>query len=183
MNKCACILLLVGTFAIAGCASTNPNAAKIHNVPATSAALEPLAFMAGGWIDTSEKVGRPFNEEHWMLPRGNSMMGMYRQVGADGNGRLNEVTHITASDAGVTLKLRHFHSPLDIRNNETEAQVFRLVAATGSSATFEAVEHTKGVKRVTYTANGANAIDMEIAFEDREAVEKFTMYRVRGAGE
>jgi hypothetical protein len=173
----------IAAAALGGCSSApraNPHTA---NLPLADPQLAPLAFMAGAWVDATNKPNSPFNEEHWMRPRGKSMAGVFRRIGGDGVGRFVEVTHINVADDGVYLRLRHFHNPLDPRAGETEANVFRLREATSNKATFDGVSNTRGVSSVTYAANGPDTLDVEIVFSDAKPTEKFSMYRIRGLGD
>ena len=159
---------------------TNPHTT---NLPAADPKLAPLTFLAGAWIDATDKPNRPFNEEHWMLPRGKSMAGVFRRIGGDGIGRFVEVTHINVAEDGVYLRLRHFHNPLEPRAGETEANVFKLREADGKKATFEGVQNTRGVSSVTYAAEGADKLNVEIVFSDGKPTERFSMHRIRGLGD
>ena len=40
--------------------------------------LDSLAWLAGSWSGTSRGIEM---EEHWTVPKGNSMIGMHRDVG------------------------------------------------------------------------------------------------------
>ncbi|MEN9642801.1 MAG: hypothetical protein RIR77_1990, partial [Planctomycetota bacterium] len=50
--------------------------------PKTNAALEPLAFMTGAW--TQAQANGAMIEEHWMAPRGSSMLGSFRRILGNG---------------------------------------------------------------------------------------------------
>lgn len=158
----------------------NPHTA---NLPAADPKLAPLTFLAGAWIDATDKPNMPFNEEHWMLPRGKSMAGAFRRIGGDGIGRFVEVTHINVAEDGVYLRLRHFHNPLEPRAGETEANVFKLREADGAKAVFDGVANTRGVSSVTYAAEGTDKLNVEIVFSDGKPTEKFSMHRIRGRGD
>lgn len=168
---------------LGGCAAGTRGNSHAANLPAADAQLAPLAFLAGGWIDATDKPNMPFNEEHWMLPRGKSMAGAFRRIGGDGIGRFVEVTHINVAEDGVYLRLRHFHNPLEPRAGETDANVFKLREANGKRAIFDGVENTRGVSSVTYAAEGADKLNVEIVFSDGKPTEKFSMHRIRGRGD
>ncbi len=184
MHKPVIIALAVTSLlSLVGCTSApraNPHTA---NLPAADPQLAPLTFIAGAWIDATDKPKTPFNEEHWMLPRGKSMAGTFRRIGGDGIGRFVEVTHINVADDGVFLRLRHFHNPLDPRTGETEANVFKLRETNGNRATFDAVSNTRGVTSVTYAANGPDTLNVEIVFDDGKPTERFSMHRIRSKGD
>jgi hypothetical protein len=185
MHKPTLFAALLVSFPLGLAACTTAPRANPHtaNLPDADPQLAPLTFLAGAWIDATDKPNSPFNEEHWMLPRGKSMAGAFRRIGGDGIGRFVEVTHINVAEDGVYLRLRHFHNPLEPRAGETEANVFKLREADGTKATFDGVQNTRGVTSVTYAAEGANKLNVEIVFNDGKPTEKFSMHRIRGRGD
>ncbi|MFN5943721.1 MAG: DUF6265 family protein [Phycisphaerae bacterium] len=185
MHKPTLFAALLVSFPLGLAACTTAPRANPHtaNLPDADPQLAPLTFLAGAWIDATDKPNSPFNEEHWMLPRGKSMAGAFRRIGGDGIGRFVEVTHINVAEDGVYLRLRHFHNPLEPRAGETEANVFKLREADGTKATFDGVQNTRGVTSVTYAAEGANKLNVEIIFNDGKPTEKFSMHRIRGRGD
>ena len=60
---------------IAGCLAA---AAGLAAQPAAKPSLSDLAWMAGSWSGTSRGIEM---EEHWTAPKGNSMVGVHRDVG------------------------------------------------------------------------------------------------------
>ncbi len=117
--------------------------------------IKNLAFLAGTWVQADARTGVPYNEEHWMLPRGSSVLGMVRRMKKDGTPAFHELTSITKEDEGVFLRLRHFHTKLDAPERESDIALFRLVtsrsSSVGGSAEFVGVSGTLGVSRVVYT--------------------------------
>lgn len=187
-SRLAFVLLFVPAFALASCrsgasegsgsqAETRSLAAPSPAAP--SAALAPLAFMEGAWITADAEPGKAFSEELWMPPRGTSMAGVFRRVRGDGGPAFFEIVAITVESDGVLLRLRHFHGQLDPREGETDAMVLRLVEAGDGSATFDAVENTRGVARVTYAREASDAMVLRIFFEGDEQPELIRYARVR----
>jgi len=96
MNPLAMSSLLVCLSIAAACQSAGPakppvaaaapGAAPSPSAPAAgprpAAALEPLAFMAGAW--TQQQANGAMIEEHWMAPRGASMLGSFRRILGNG---------------------------------------------------------------------------------------------------
>ncbi|MCW5765369.1 MAG: hypothetical protein KIT68_05280 [Phycisphaeraceae bacterium] len=72
---------------------------------ADRAALEKLAFLAGTWTGA---MGKDSVEETWSVPRGDTIVGMFRWQLPDGTTSMYELLAIRAEAAGPTLRLRHF---------------------------------------------------------------------------
>lgn len=152
------VLLALG---IIGCQPTrepvtqDDRIAEARELSPPHESIRDLAFLAGTWVESEARTGVPYNEEHWMLPRGSSVLGMIRRIRKDGVPAFHEITSITREDEGVFLRLRHFHGKLETREGETDPSVFRLVSSrsssVGGSAEFVAVSGTRGVSRVVYT--------------------------------
>ncbi len=66
--------------------------------------IEDLRFMSGIWTTTGAWGDM---EEHWSLPKGNSMMCSYRCV-KDGKVVFYEFIVIEQTESGPVMKLRHF---------------------------------------------------------------------------
>jgi hypothetical protein len=156
--------------------------------------LAPLGFMAGRWAEVTARG--VVQEEHWSMPRGRSMMGMFRRVLPDGRVAFHEIVSVTADDRVVTevgaaggtgrevmLRLRHFHGKLEAREGEEgEIMVMRLGASGADGqgrpmARFDAVAHTRGVRSVTYTRIDGRTMDVSIVFEDASRNETIRVTR------
>ena len=93
--------VLVG---LALCAGT----ASARKAPADGkppADLGALAWLAGDWQGTTPEGD--FNQEVWVAPNGDSMMGMWRSISASGGVSLFEFLTLMAEKDGIVLRLRH----------------------------------------------------------------------------
>ncbi len=108
-------------------------------VPATR--VEDLAWMSGLW-ETS--AGERWTEEHWSAPRAGVMLG-YSRSGAGGTMREFEHIRLQAGADGVPV---HMAQP-----GGRPPVSFRLVAAEGTSATFENRAHDYP-QRIAYRRTG-----------------------------
>lgn len=155
---------------LTGCASHHGEHAigAEPRMVASSTELVPLAFMAGRWVEVSPNG--TIQEEHWMAPRGKSMMAMFRRVLGNGEPVFHELVSVTAEPEGVLLRLRHFHAKLEARGAESEIMVLKL-AQSGQGpdgellARFDAVDNTRGVTSVTYRQIDAGTLTVTINFE------------------
>lgn len=130
---------------------------------AVNPAVEPLAFMAGRWIQVTPRG--VVHEEHWTAPRQGNLLGMYRVLRADGNVAINEATSIDVEPEGVTLRLRHMHGKLEIDPQDNRPlMVFRLESSTKTSARFVAVSDTRDVAAVTYALQGPFTLQVTLDF-------------------
>jgi len=138
----------------------------LSRTPAAESPLDKLAFMAGGWVPETTQTGKGFGEEHWMAPRGRTMVGMFRLAEPDGTMEFQELTSINVEPAGVFLRMRHVHgAEMIVKPSEAEAQVYKLRDAAsldGSSATFDAVEHTRNALSVTYRRVDAQTLELTV---------------------
>lgn len=76
--------------------SADPPAATTVTASVT---LDSLAWLAGSWSGTTDKI---FSEEHWMAPRGNTMVGMHRDL-RDGRTLIFEFMRIEATPEGIVF--------------------------------------------------------------------------------
>ena len=87
------------------------------------ATLGDVAFMAGYWVDASEKH---LSEEVWTAPAGDSMAGLWRFV-ADGKVRIFELLTLKQEGEGVVLRIRHFDPAFVAREEKTTPVALPLV--------------------------------------------------------
>jgi hypothetical protein len=144
-----------------------PQDAKAPSAPATgsgpkaAAALEPLAFMTGAW--TQQQANGAMIEEHWMAPRGQSMLGSFRRILGNGGVPFYEFTQIVAEKDRVVLRQMHVHGNFDPDPKRTEPMLLVLEKVEGKRATFVPVAdpakaHAGDLSRVTYSADGPDTL-------------------------
>ena len=155
--------------------------------PAVHAALAPLAFMAGTW--TQQQAKGAMIEEHWMAPRGASMLGSFRRILGNGAVPFYEFTQLVAEKDRVVLRQIHVHGNFDQDPKRTEPMELVLEASAPGKATFvPAADSGKAnageLARVTYAADGADTLVLTVEPRAREGKPAdpplvFRMSRVR----
>lgn len=146
------------------------------------AELKDLAFMAGRWVGVAPRASL-VNEEHWMTPRGNAMVGTFRQVRRDGKTAFVEVSQIEAEKDGIVLRLRHMHSKLEVPEERKELSIFKLKSAGKNRAEFTGTGKAEGISAVIYTlSEDGNELSQELVFDPTKSKEKgfTTVYRREG---
>jgi hypothetical protein len=114
--------------------------------PAQKATLGDLAWMSGQWVGAIDGAR---SEEVWTAPAGDSMLGMWRLVSADGKARVLELLTISDEPAGPVLRLRHFSRSLVAREDKDKAIAAPLRSWGRREAIFEG-QGTNGLLRLTY---------------------------------
>jgi hypothetical protein len=138
-----------------------PPAPATASGPKAAAALEPLAFMTGAW--TQQQANGAMIEEHWMAPRGQSMLGSFRRILGNGGVPFYEFTQIVAEKDRVVLRQMHVHGNFDPDPKRTEPMLLVLEKVEGKRATFVPVAdpakaHAGDLSRVTYSADGPDTL-------------------------
>ena len=162
-------------------------AAPAPAAPKTSAALEPLAFMTGAW--TQAQANGAMIEEHWMAPRGSSMLGSFRRILGNGAVPFYEFTQIVAEKDRVILRQMHVHGNFEPDPKRVEPMLLVLEKAGANRATFvPAADPTKAnagdLSRVTYFLDGPDMLVLvvEPKAADGKPAEKpleFRMSRIK----
>ena len=162
-------------------AAPAPAAAK------TNAALEPLAFMTGAW--TQAQANGAMIEEHWMAPRGSSMLGSFRRILGNGGVPFYEFTQIVAEKDRVILRQMHVHGNFEPDPKRVEPMLLVLQKAGANRATFvPAADPTKAnageLSRVTYFLDGPDMLVLVVepkAAEGKPAEKplEFRMSRIK----
>ena len=124
----------------AGDAAKPAEGAKAERVPMSKLAekLAPLAFMEGRW--TQKQPNGAVIEEHWMAPRGNSMVGTFRRTLGNGVTPFYEFTQIMAEPDMVILRQMHVHGNFEPDPKRTDLMRLRLDKVEGKAATFVPVD-------------------------------------------
>lgn len=170
----------------AATAATAP-AAPAPAAPKTNAALEPLAFMTGAW--TQAQANGAMIEEHWMAPRGSSMLGSFRRILGNGAVPFYEFTQIVAEKDRVILRQMHVHGNFEPDPKRVEPMLLVLQKAGANRATFvPAADPTKAnageLSRVTYFLDGPDMLVLVVepkAAEGKPAEKplEFRMSRIK----
>ncbi len=114
------------------------------------ATLPQIAWISDAW--SGKGLGGTV-EEHWTKPAGDSMVGLFRLVGADGKLTVCELLMIEQRGKHVVYRFRHFgpgHKPWEELDKPL---VFDLIRLTPNEAVFESSVQTDP-KRLTYTRTG-----------------------------
>ena len=164
-------IAVASTFAIADDdkkASAAPPAAAADAKPAApkvSKAMAPLAFMEGRW--TQNQPNGAMIEEHWMAPRGNSMVGTFRRTLGNGATPFYEFTQIMAEKDMVILRQMHVHGNFEPDPKRTDLMRLKLDKVDGNSATFVPVEeplkaNAQDMASINYTLKDANTLVLTV---------------------
>ena len=161
MRKNAIAVLALASVAVLALAA----AAAPAEGPAASPALEPLAFMAGTW--TQQQAKGAMIEEHWMRPRGASMLGSFRRLLGNGAVPFYEFTQIVAEKDRVVLRQIHVHGNFDADPKRPVPMELVLERSGEGMATFvpapDAAKANAGdLARVTYAADGADTLILTV---------------------
>lgn len=103
--------------------------------------LASLAWMAGSWAGTTSGVEM---EEHWTSPKGNSMLGLHRDVA---KGRTVSFEFLRIEQQGDTVVY------LSMPNGRSPATPFPLKEASGTRVAFENPTHDFP-QRIIYWKDG-----------------------------
>jgi hypothetical protein len=101
-------------------------------------AIDQLSFMEGRW--TQQQPNGAVIEEHWMAPRGNSMVGTFRRTLGNGITPFYEFTQIMAEKDMVILRQIHVHGNFEPDPRRTDLMRMRLAKVEGKAATFVPVD-------------------------------------------
>ncbi len=125
---------LVAMLVSAGCATIAKDASQSTKAvgPAAATALEPLAFMAGAWVQ--QQPNGAMIEEHWMPPRGSAMLGSFRRILGNGAVPFYEFTQIVAEKDRVVPRQVHIHGNFEPDPQRTEPMELVLEHAGSDSA-------------------------------------------------
>ena len=111
--------------------------ASAATVTTAKAQLADLAWMTGRW--TGEAGKGSTIEETWNESSGESMVGSFRMVGADGRVRFYEILVLLQTAEGPEMRIRHFDRLLMAKEEKDAPMVFRLAESAKNRAVFEIV--------------------------------------------
>jgi hypothetical protein len=157
-------------------------------VQAVDPALAPLAFMEGRWMQ--KQANGATIEEHWMAPRGNSMVGTFRRTLGNGVTPFYEFTQVMAEKDMVILRQIHVHGNFETDPRRTDLMRLRLAKAEGNTATFVPVDpplqaNAQDMASITYALTGPDTLTLTVTPNPPKDPEKpaqpplvFTMNRL-----
>ena len=166
-----------------------PRALELPASAAPMEVLKGLAFMEGRWVAVNPNGS--VNEEVWSPPRGDALVGTFRQVRRDSDTALVEVSRIGVEDGAVVLRLRHMHGRLEVPESRAAVSVFELVSIGPGRVEFRGTAEAMGVTSVVYERVDPTTLVQSIGFDPSTGEKPFvTRYRlddgsgsVRGAGD
>jgi hypothetical protein len=134
---------------------------ELNTASITAATIERLAWMAGSW---SGMVDDDPVDEHWALPAGGVMMGMFRWMK---HGRLfmYELLVIEPENDALVLRLKHFDQGLRGWEEKASAVAYPLVRVGDGEAVFEKGGSFRS-SRFTYQRVGIH--ELLVVTEDRK---------------
>ena len=149
----AVMLMLAGAAGLSG-----------HAGAQTAPSLESLAWMAGSWTGT---MGRAAIEEHWIAPRGGTMLAVSRTTAGDRTVAFEFLRLEQRADGVIYVAQPGGRPPTE----------FRLTSQTGESATFENPQHDHP-KVIRYRREGST-LNAEIEGDEkgRHVKQAFTFTR------
>lgn len=143
-------------------------------LPASANASElvrDLGFLAGRWVAVNPNG--TVNEEVWTPPRGNALIGTFRQVRRDSDTAFVELSQIAVEDGEVFLRLRHLHGRLEVPESRKDASLFSLLSLTESRVEFAGTEAAAGVTSVVYERTGPKSLVQSIGFSAESGEKPF----------
>jgi hypothetical protein len=134
--------------------------------------LNDLTWISGCW-ELNRPNRQTFVNEQWMLPMGNSMLGMSRTVR---DGKLAEFEYLRIVQKGDEI------SYIALPSANEKAETFKMISGSKSQITFENKEHDFP-QRIIYTLNpdGTLLAAVEGAVRDRPRRNEFLMTKVKCA--
>jgi hypothetical protein len=143
--------------------------------------------MTGAW--TQAQANGAMIEEHWMAPRGSSMLGSFRRILGNGGVPFYEFTQIVAEKDRVILRQMHVHGNFEPDPKRVEPMLLVLEKAGANRATFvPAADPNKAnagdLSRVTYFLDGPDMLVLVVepkAAEGKPAEKplEFRMSRIK----
>ncbi len=133
------------------------------------ATIEDVAWLEGRWI--GEGLGG-CAEENMSPPVAGEMMGMFRQMNADGALRFYEFYTIAEHDNSLLWRIKHFSPNLEGWEEKDKSTEFKLVAIEGQTAHFNGL---------TYALTGKDTLRAAVAIDGQETA-NFSFRRTK-AGE
>lgn len=144
---------------------------------APAPAIAGLGFLAGRWVAINPN--KTVNEEIWTPPRGNSVMGSFRQIRLDGDCSFVDLSQISAEGDDIVLRLRHLHGLLQVPEGSEDVSLFRLVSLEKDRVEFTGTTGAEGVVSMVYERRSETELIQSVGFAPETGQEAFvTSYRL-----
>ncbi len=131
-----------------------------------------LKWLQGHWVDIDE--GRRA-DEHWGVPSGDSMVGMFRLQEA-GITKFVELQTIVPEGRHLILRIRHMSAQLEPWKSEADGPLrYTSSKIREGEAVFD--HATDKVKRIVYRRVGANGLLIRLIFREGRKVMDFKFTR------
>ena len=124
-------LLFAGALLAAHAAAQGSDETSSSSV--VKASIADVAWIAGQWAKGNDKNRL---EESWSVPRGDSMIGMFRWI-KDGRVWIYELLTIREEDETLVLRFRHFSNDMTSWEPKNGPLTYRLVSFNDNAAVFE----------------------------------------------
>lgn len=168
------LVVAAGFFGYGRSRSSAVVSASDPTVPtASSPKLATLGFISGSW---QTELGGDQLEEHWSLPAGDSMMGVFRWMKGS-KLWMNELLTIVDDGEHVVLRLKHFDSKMVGWEEKADALTMKLVRNEASEAVFEGTKAEQPLK-FTYKKVGESLlIRIDSSRDGKPKTDEFTLRR------
>ncbi len=130
-----------------------------------------LAFLTGQW--TAINPNKTVNEETWTKPRGNVLIGSFRQVRLDGDCSFVEMSQIAFENGKVILRLRHLHGRMEVPKGREDVSLFELVSLEENRVEFKGTPGDESVASVVYERISPNGLNQAITFAEETGQDPF----------
>ena len=158
--------------------ASSPAPAPALSLPRNAAPAPEIAgleFLEGRWVAVN--ANKTVNEEHWMAPRGNTLIGSFRQIRLDGDCSFVEMSQIAVEGEDIVLRLRHLHGRMEVPKGREEISLFRLVSLAKDRVEFAGMAGSEGVTSLVYERRSANELVQSVGFAPETGQESFvTVY-------
>ena len=138
---------------------------------APAPAIAGLSFLTGRWIAINPN--KTVNEEVWSPPRGNALMGSFRQIRLDGDCSFVDLSQISVEGDEILLRLRHLHGRLEVPDGRSELSVFRLVSLTKDRVEFTGITGAEDVVSMVYERTSETQLRQHVGFSPESGEEAF----------
>ncbi len=134
-----------------------------------------LGFLTGRWIAINPN--KTVNEEIWSPPRGNFLIGSFRQIETDGSCKFVELSQIAMDGDELVLRLRHMQGALEVPAERNQPALFRLVSLTKDRVEFAGATANEGITSLVYERVSPTELQQSLEFAPESGQEAFvTLY-------